>query len=512
MAYFNKRLSKCSGLANSLAWSTTLFCALIIGVILCSYLYFSFQNYRGPSPIYFCIILVLYLLSKNVAFFSVIFLLPIAPALHEQLSFIHRPAVPFFIATPGIDICAAFVVGTMLSNIAKYQKPLLKSEGVPWPIALTLIIIMASAIVAIFRNFIQSGQDFNFEILITKILLYKLIVRGDIYVPLVDIFTFGLCALLIGVLINYFKNNKYNEKIFLMALISTLYLSAVWGIFQSITRFGLPPMTYNHRANSFYYGAQGFQPDLHAFAALMMVGCIGLVGYFSYAAQHRMKFFIGGAIALSWIALLMSKSRASIAFALVAVIIFILLNIIRKKELASFYNYLFIICFVIIGITVLPLFLTSQFVRDIYYSEYLDFDLWNNVLSLRPDFHRAAVRMFLDFPWFGAGQGNFLRTAADPTLNYSSTLVSWGGDNAHNYFLQVLAELGVVGCLSFVVLFAWPLIFCKNISIVPAGMLISSIFLGNIYSHSLIVRENLFVLAIVTALIYSKMKLPRKVR
>jgi O-antigen ligase len=507
----DQRLAKYSRLVLDLSWLVTLFCAFVIGLVIFSYLYYSFQSYRGPSPIYFCVTLLLYLFSKKLAFFSLIFLLPISPALHEQLSFIRQPAVPFFIATPGIDICAAFIVGTVLSNIAKYQKLLMKAEVVPWPVAATSIIIIVSTIVAITRNFMQTGQEFNFENLIAKILLFKLIVRGDIYVPLVDIFTFSVCALLIGILINYFKKNKDSEEIFIKALSCALFTSAIWGILQAITRFGLASTTYDHRADSLFYGAQGFQPDLHAFGALMMIGAVGLFGYFFYATTNRTKLCLGVVIVLSWTALLMSKSRASIAFAFVAVIILIILKVIKRKGSDPFYNYLFIIFFVMVIITALPLLVTSQFVRDIYSSDYLNFDLWNNTLSLRPDFHRAAVRMFSDFPWFGAGQGNFLSMSADPILNYSSELVAWKGDNAHNYFLQTLAELGIVGWLGFIVIFTWPLVFVRKVSLVPAYMIIMSIFLGNIYSHSLIVRENLFLLTIVIALIYSKMKLGTKV-
>ncbi len=508
MAYSAQRFTR---LAHRLSWSVTLFCALIIGIILISYLYYSLQSYRGPSPIYFCIILLLYLVSKKAAFFSIVFLLPIAPALHEQLSFIHQPAVPFFIATPGIDICTAFIVGTMLNNIAEHQKLLMKAERVPWPIAVTLIIIIFSIALAVFRNFTQVSQGFNFAELVTKLLVHKLVLRGDIYLPLVDIFTFSTGALFIGILVNFFKTNSDSEKLFVMALACTLCISAVWGIFQALTRFGLPPTTYAHRANDFFYGAHGFQPDLHAFGALMLMGCLGLLGYFNYAPAYRTKVYLGGVILISWTALLMSKSRASLAFAIAGTTIFIILKILHKGKPVFFSNYLFTICAVMIGITAVPLFVTSQFVRDIYPSEYLNFSLWNDALSLRPEFHRTALRMFADFPWFGIGQGNFIRVSADPILKYSPLILTWGGENAHNYFLQTLAELGVIGVLSFILLFVWPLIFTKTIYIAPACMIITSIFLGNIYSHSLIVRENLFVLGIVIALTYSKMKTRQKI-
>jgi hypothetical protein len=79
-----------------------------------------------------------------------------------------------------------------------------------------------------------------------------------------------------------------------------------------------------------------------------------------------------------------------------------------------------------------------------------------------------------------------------------------GGENAHNYFLQTLAELGLIGAVSFAVVFLWPYKQCKeNKKLVPALVAICAIFLGNIYSHSLIIRENLYLLAVFVALLYA---------
>jgi len=491
--------------------AVTTLCLAVIGIVVLSYVYFWTQSFRGPSPIYFCVMFLLSLFSKNIALFAMTLLLPLAPALHQQFSFIYQPPVPFFIATPGIDICTGFVLGTMLTNFAQNRRALQRSEYVPWPIALALLITIVSALTAIVRNVAQVGSDIDLTTVVIKILQYKLIVRGDIYLPVVDVFTFGVSAILIGILVEFFKKDKEREETFLIALTASIYLSAAWGVFQAFTRFGLPPSTYEHRANSFFYGANGFQPDLHAFGALMLIGTLGLLGYFYCASTRSIKIYLGGATVLSWIALLLSKSRASIAFAIVAVVMLIILMRIKRNDFILFRNYLLASCIFMIGITALPLFLTSQFFGDIYSSEYLSFDLWNDALSLRPEFHRAAIRMFLDFPWFGAGQGNFIWLSADPILNYSSRAVSWKGDNAHNYFLQTLAELGLVGFLGFIIVFLWPLAFAKKtLSFMSAYVLIISIFLGNIYSHSLIVRENLFLLAIVVALIYSKINTQSK--
>ncbi len=495
------------GLTNAISRTATALCFFISIAVVLGYIFFTIQNYRGPSPIYFCILLLATAYSKKLGLCLLVFLLPISPALHTQLSFIHQPAVPFFIAHPGIDICVGFITGVMLLNVAGYRKLLRPEDNIPWPIGLTLIIILISAVVAVWRNIFQQEIDFDILRLIEKILLFKTVVRGDPYFPAVDIFTYAVCASLIGILKNSFRNDKNLENNVIITLACSLYLCASWGLIQTITKFGLPEITYNHRVTTFFHGAQGFQPDLHAFGALMLLGSIGLLGYYYYAASSREKKFLFGVIVFCWIALVLSKSRAAIVFSCIAAGILIFFAFRRYVGKELFIRFLWVNAGLMLAIPLIPLMLTSSTVQNLYPTEHLDFSLWNQMLSLRPELHRAALRMFSDFPWFGVGQGNFLNFSISKVHNYTNYNNWPTGENAHNYFLQTLAEIGVVGFGSFIILFAYPILHNRRLqTAIPVYILVISIFWGNLYSHSLIVRENLFILAVAVAVMYSNIR------
>lgn len=66
----------------------------------------------------------------------------------------------------------------------------------------------------------------------------------------------------------------------------------------------------------------------------------------------------------------------------------------------------------------------------------------------------GAIRMFPDYPVFGVGPGNFYPYYKSYTVVHYHT---WVSDNelklsCHNYFLLMLSEQGIVGCLLFILL------------------------------------------------------------
>jgi hypothetical protein len=113
--------------------------------------------------------------------------------------------------------------------------------------------------------------------------------------------------------------------------------------------------------------------------------------------------------------------------------------------------------------------------------------------------------MWSEFPLFGLGQGSFFKLSAIQDFSGSPLMVLSKGENAHNYFLQTLAEVGLIGFVCYGMVFIWPLLGAsdKKYAMWPAGLAVVSIFLGNLYSHSLLIRENLFLLAALTALLYA---------
>jgi hypothetical protein len=144
-------------------------------------------------------------------------------------------------------------------------------------------------------------------------------------------------------------------------------------------------------------------------------------------------------------------------------------------------------------------------------SNFFGFIDWNTInlkLMYRPEIFIAATKVFLLFPWFGLGLSEFFRQSANYELTKSYFLsVEQNGENAHNYFLQTLAETGFLGTCLFALVFLYPLIVtAQRRSLAPAGIALAAIFSGNLFAHSLLIRENLLLAASFLALLYASIQ------
>jgi O-antigen ligase len=101
--------------------------------------------------------------------------------------------------------------------------------------------------------------------------------------------------------------------------------------------------------------------------------------------------------------------------------------------------------------------------------------------------------MYSHYPILGLGKGSFNRENSILEFSKSPFFESYPGENAHNYFLQILAETGIVGLSLFCAIFIYQALFLRNQHNQIVTVLILGIFLGNIYGHSLLI-PNLLVL------------------
>lgn len=487
----------------------TIIIVLALIVLLSHYIAAMFQPVRWPTRYYFIVMFLIPLFfNQRIVLMLFVFALPILPDFHIQLEAVLKPSVKYFVGHPGLDVVAGLTLGLWIKKmwVEKKIEPIF--QRVDWVLGLLVLVITLSTIHAVTQNF-RSAQITNFTILdlLKQLIEFKLINYPSNYLPILDLLSYCFTFLTICILVPILKtfDSKQREEIIFRPLIISIIFSALWGIYQASSGLGLFQVTLAYRPESLGFGAQGFQPDIHAFAAIMLIGTVGILGFLR-KSQGRDVVLCYVCIALCWLALILSKSKATFVFAALASLAFMILSL--KSKGITFQKIFYVLVAAIAGLGLL-LFLTKNFV----WMEYLGYLLapdnlsrtnFNKALVYRPELFRAALYMFSENPFFGIGQGNFFRASSNIDISHSIYMVQKGGENAHNYFLQTLAETGLVGVSAFIFVIGWPLFRVDRLSNIAAPVIaLFSIALGNFFSHPLLIRPNLILFAVFLALMYA---------
>ena len=499
---------------TALAWFALIAALLTVVVVVGSYLVSASQPYRGPSLFYFYLLFFAALISRKWSTMLLIFALPLLPDLATQAEYVLRPRVKYFVAYPGLDAIVGLFLGQVARSAYIDRNLLTWLKPPPWPFGLVLLVIAVSCCITIDRNLWQSATTFSSYGVLNNIFRFKHVLYGNNFTPLNDFLVYSGAVLLVICVWQTLIESKNKDQLVFKPLIAGLLVAASWGIFQALTGFGLLETTRQYRADTFGYSAVGFQPDIHAFAAHMLLGTVGLFGYLllsvraePFSRKSRELNIADIACLLSWMALILIKSRASLILAIVISIVWLIVYLKVKK--ISVFNKKIILVAGVLLVGVISLSLSGKFwladmLQQLQQANLTSFDALNKISTYRLEIFAGALRMFAQFPVMGIGQGNFFHLSSILEFMGSPWVTQTGGENAHNYFLQTLAELGLIGIISFLAVFLWPIKHCSEFKkLFPASVAIVAIFLGNIYSHSLIIRENLYLIAVFVALLYA---------
>ena len=445
--------------------------------------------------------------STRLGIMACVFALPLIPSFATQFQAFAGYGRIAQSHNGGLDLIAGLLVGTVLHRVLR-RSATTRMIAVPWPVGLVMIFLTISVSIAIARNLHQSSSSFGFSVLGYNLLHLRTIDWHDDYRPLFDWVAYGVAFAFIGMLVPALKSFADRNDVIFRPLVFGLVIAAIVGILQSQIGIGLDQFQLRFRPDRLGFMAVGLQPDLHAYAGHMLIGALGLFGYAATVRRPSQRIILYACvIPLSWIGLVLSKSKASLVLAL-----FFLLSMILVWQLRRSRHFVFIL-------KVSGLVLGAGVVAAVVFRHPLgglvlamtqrwgitNFTEFNVALTYRPENFMAALRMLQLFPVLGLGQGEFYRQSANYQLSQSYFLaIEQNGENAHNYFLQTLAETGLVGGALFALMLAYPFLRSRRRQdLLPAAIGLGSVFVGNLFAHSMLVRENLFVAASLLALLYA---------
>lgn len=496
---------------------------LFLGLLAClgvlaNNLYYIQGGYRTLTSVLFVCGFGLALFRPLLGLQCLVAALPLVGGLHQQLMGFFGV---YFQPTPnsGLDLVAGFFPGLLLRRLYLLQNPHERKLGIqlsmPWPVALAQLVITFSTALAIVRNLRLSATTTSFKGVLFNLMHFRPVSWHYDFMPMGDWVAYCLSAVLVVILIHVLRGQKDLNQMIFRPLLIGLVLAALLGIIQSSTGLGLPPASLDFRRDALGFAAIGFQPDLHAYAGHMLLGAVGLWGYWWFMRPIGQQWGLLAIMTLSWIGLILSKSRASFALALIALCIGGLLYFwkVNKKgfgvlaiSLTGALSVLLLTAlFSPASLESLPVVhFVTDFMREMQGRDLTNLRDLSGLFGSRVEIFTAAINMIKAYPLLGVGQGNFYHLSSDVIFSKSYFLSKNGGENAHNYFLQTFAETGLVGVGALLLAIIAP--FCWNIKrglLVPGAIGLGALCLGNLFAHSFLVRENLLLGAVLLGLLYA---------
>ena len=219
----------------------------------------------------------------------------------------------------------------------------------------------------------------------------------------------------------------------LFLLCSPLYRSLIVPLFARDLR----PRLLEYHNSRIIVGLCEHYSTSGVYFALACIAC------FSIWLYDRMNVKKIVALLLMVISLLMTQKRGPLAFMFLSLfLVFLTVNKINAKLVVRGIIALFalVICFLI---------LAQQFPELAIVFERFHMDSGSDLLNGRGELYELALNMFRENPVMGSGWGQYRMYTR---LHMGKGLNSTVEFSAHNIYLQVFAEIGIVGGIAFVIL------------------------------------------------------------
>jgi O-antigen ligase len=304
-----------------------------------------------------------------------------------------------------IEICAGNVIGWwLIKRILRrrlFKENLLPKSFLSLPILLYLAVLLISSIQG--TNFLISARH-----LIRKTLEY-----AALYFVIIDTF-----------------NSRKRLRIFLTVLLCSISLITIDGIIQYFTRYEFlrqRVIIAGRIAGPFEY-PDGFGNYLVMILPLVIVSSL-------YKFKVRYFTYLLRIITFILIFLLFTNVTKGAWIGFIVSLVFLAMFFQKKKSLT------FILIFLIMAFFML----TPSFKSHIF----SQFDMSNPSITQRFDLWQTGWNMFIDRPLFGQGLGTYMNNYEKYQTPRPRPVGQGGLWYAHNSYLQILAENGIIGLVSF---------------------------------------------------------------
>jgi O-antigen ligase len=472
-----------------------LWCVLIVTLALAALVLI---RHRTDAPLtvsyyYFGLAFAITLLGRRAGLVVTVFLLTVGAALHRQLNALLGAQLDAWFY-PGVEAAVGFLVAACLRHdrSALFAAPIARFPA--GPLLLLHAWIAVSCAAAIGRNLWQSASEFTARGLWFNALRLRELGWHDDYFPLQDLFALSVAFLTLFAAWSLLLEGGRRLILQLAgAILAGAVANAAFGVWQRWTERG---WFFDSEALS----VNAFLPDMHSFGAFMASALfLGMAVFMLHARRDSIRALVAGACLLTAAGLFLSQSRSTVFLAV------LLLGVLGTWAALAGRGWRRIaaIASIVVLVVMVDALLTVGY-RGFTYRSLLAALAGGSdeALSYRPEIWTAAVRMYSQFPLFGLGQGAFYRLSAIPEFSQSPKLAEWGGENAHNYFLQTFVDLGPVG-FGLALACLWPMVRlgrANRYSIAVYGLI--GVAVGNLYAHALLIRELLVVTAVLVAIYF----------
>lgn len=240
------------------------------------------------------------------------------------------------------------------------------------------------------------------------------------------------------------------ERSWVKSCLKTLVAFAVFHAFCTIV-FWLAPALYPPVKSAFFSGSymardyrSGFTAHYSTNSIYLSLGlvcwCCGLVGS---RKKARFKDSILGLILL--LALFLTTKRGPLVASVAAIVIsYLFVN--RKKLTGTMFKTLAVAAIAVIAVGVFATFVPAVQATLERFIELSDDGTGNG----RSYLYECAWSMFHANPLLGCGWGTYSKYVATTSLGAMYSNLGFSSMSAHNVYLQLLAETGVIGLISFV--------------------------------------------------------------